>query len=73
MGTIIDELQHPSSIAKGTEELKSVLYVYSDAFTNCDCGKDLMLTQRVYGDKTYRGECSCGKRWALLNGKFKVY
>lgn len=46
-----------------------VMYIYADAFTFCDCGKDLMLSQNTFGDNTYRGACSCGLRWELLNGK----
>ncbi len=68
MKTITDELKNPSLIPN-----MSILYVYADAFTKCDCGKDLMLSQRVFGDNTYRGICSCGLSWALLNGKIKSW
>lgn len=72
---IIDHLTEPIIVAKQpvSSSAKTIMYVYSDAFTTCDCGKDLMLTQRVYGDNTYRGICSCGKSWALLNGKIQSW
>lgn len=75
MTTIIDELQNPAIIAKPpvSSSAKMIMYVYSDAFTTCDCGKELMLTQRVFGDFTYRGACSCGKSWALLNNKIQSW
>lgn len=73
--TIIDHLTEPIIAAKPpvSSSAKTVMYVYSDAFTTCDCGKELMLTQQVFGDFTYRGMCSCGKSYALLNGKFKCW
>lgn len=71
--TIIDHLTEPIIVAQPpVSSSKTVMYVYSDAFTTCDCGKELMLTQRAFGDFTYRGMCSCGKSYALLNGKFTV-
>lgn len=68
--TIIDHLIEPFVIAKHpiNTNNKTILYVYSDAFTTCDCGKDLMLTQKIYANATYTGICSCGKYWKLLNG-----
>ncbi len=71
--TIIDHLTQPIIIARpsGTSNTKTITYVYSDAFTTCDCGEDLMLSQRVYGNATYKGSCSCGREWELLNGKIR--
>lgn len=73
--TIIDHLTEPIIVSKPpvSSSAKTIMYVYADAFTTCDCGKDLMLSQRVFGDCTYRGMCSCGKSWALLNGKIRSW
>jgi len=73
--TIIDHLTEPIIASKPPVSIgaKTIMYVYADAFTTCDCGKDLMLSQRVFGDFTYRGACSCGKSWALLNGKIRSW
>jgi len=72
--TIIDHLKEPIIVSKFvSSDVKTIMYVYADAFTTCDCGKDLMLSQRVFGDLTYSGMCSCGKSWALLNGKIKSW
>lgn len=75
MTTIIEHFKEPILVAKlpVSSSDKTVMYVYADAFTTCDCGKELMLSQRVFGDFTYRGRCSCGKNYALLNGKFQCW
>lgn len=75
MSNIIDNLTGPIIIAKPPQASgdKVVMYAYSDAFTTCDCGKDLMLSQRGFGDTVYRGACSCGKSWALSNGKIQSW
>lgn len=49
---------------------KIVTYVYATAFTTCDCGQEIVLSQKIYGNPTYSGECDCGKTMKLRHGKF---
>lgn len=54
------------------EGRREVMYIYSDAFTNCDCGKGIMLSRRAFADPRYTGSCkSCGKSYTLLNNKLQ--
>ncbi len=46
---------------------RTVIYMYSNAFTTCDCGNELVLAQTIVGDPVYRGNCECGKRFELFN------
>ena len=72
--TIIDYLREPIVIANppAYSNIKMIMYVYSDAFTKCDCGKDIMLSKKSYDSNKYTGSCECGKQMELLNGKFKI-
>lgn len=71
--TINEWLKNPIIIQDTAgANLKRIMYIYADAFTVCDCGKELKLTQTRYGDNTYRGLCSCKRKWTLLNNKFTV-
>jgi hypothetical protein len=55
---------------KAVPDLRTVIYHFSLAFTTCDCGKDLVLAQYVYGVYKYEGSCgSCNKNFILLNNK----
>lgn len=63
------ERSHSGNLPVSRSANKQVIYIYADAFTTCDCGRDLMLSQRVFGDDTYRGRCACGKNWALRTSK----
>lgn len=74
MKTIINYLTEPIVIANPPvgSDTKVIMYIYSDAFTKCDCGKDIMLSKTVYGSNKYTGSCSCGRKMELLNGKFKI-
>jgi len=55
------------------EGTKVVSYMYSHAFLKCDCGKDLLLSQKAYGNRKYSGDCSCGINMELLDGKFRIH
>ncbi len=69
--TVSNWLKEPSIImnAPAGSDVKVILYVYADAVTTCDCGKELVLTQRAFGNPTYTGACKCGKSWCLRSGK----
>lgn len=68
---VINHLTEPILIPNPQTNNKVIMYIYSDAVTKCDCGKELILSQRAYGNKKYTGSCSCGLRWELLNNKIK--
>lgn len=72
--SLIEEIKNPSVIVQSTNpNLKVVMYVYADAYFTCDCGcKHTKLTQHIFGNQTYTGQCVCGKKYELLNGKFKI-
>lgn len=59
-------------IANPQYNQQMIMYMYSDAFLKCDCGKDMMLSRRSYGSSKYTGSCLCGKEWELLNGKYRI-
>lgn len=46
---------------------REVVYIRDNAFTKCDCGKDLGLVAFTPGQ--YQGKCLCGKRFRLQNNK----
>jgi hypothetical protein len=48
---------------------RAVMYVYADAFLICDCGEQLLLSKRQYGDRVYAGSCKCGRIFELLDNK----
>lgn len=50
-------------------EQREVTYMHGNAFTDCDCGKELFMAQTVYNDPSYTGICDCGKKFKLLNNK----
>jgi len=52
---------------------KTIIYMYASAFTDCDCGQNLILSQKVVGSQTYSGRCSCGLAWTLANGKIHSF
>lgn len=55
---------------KTITDFRTVIYRFSLAFTTCDCGKDIVLAQYVYGISRYEGSCgSCQKNYVLLNNK----
>ena len=54
----------------GGSDSRQVVYMYADAFTTCDCGNNIVLSQINFNEKTYYGWCKCGKEMKLLNGKF---
>lgn len=56
--------------------IKKIHYTYSQAITQCDCSQDVIFqTLDVIGyhctaqQARYNGECSCGLKWRLQNGK----
>ena len=59
---------------RGLEVLKErvVYYIYAQAFTTCDCGNELMLSQIVFNNPVYTGSCSCGKSYSLNKGKLSA-
>lgn len=46
---------------------RTVVYMGNDAFTKCDCGKDLGLNR--WPGAPYKGNCLCGKKFVLNNNK----
>lgn len=48
-----------------------VTYMLYMASLKCDCGKEMMLSQNIYNDPTYRGGCVCGEKYHLRNNKLK--
>jgi hypothetical protein len=59
-----------SKFSKKHSDIRWVTYRYSEAFTECDCGKPLMLTNRSFNNPAYTGQCDhCGKKFKLLNKK----
>lgn len=47
-----------------------VMYVYSHAFLTCECGEELALAQRSFGNAAYTGDClGCNQSFVLLRGK----
>lgn len=74
MNTIIDHLKEPITIAKtpvGSSK-RVIMYIYADAFTECDCGSNLQLTNTSCGSHMYKGGCSaCGKKYTLCLNKLQ--
>lgn len=65
MQTIIDHLTDPIIVSK-----QMIMYVYSDAFTTCDCGGNLKLSVRRYGSDLYEGSCpDCKKKYEMFLNK----
>lgn len=50
------------------DQLREVVYIRDNAFTKCDCGKDMGLHD-FSGNKTYTGKCLCGKEYILKDKK----
>jgi len=45
----------------------AILYIRSDAFTTCDCGKEFALHN--FSGNVYSGSCLCGKKYKLIDNK----
>jgi len=53
-----------------SNKLVPVTFFHGQAFTNCDCGAELILSRLVWGFNAYKGTCpKCGKRWNLTDKK----
>lgn len=46
-----------------------IAYIRSDAFTKCECGKDIGLHN--FSGKEYTGGCICGNTYSLIDNKIR--
>jgi hypothetical protein len=44
-----------------------VIYIRDDAFTKCECGKEMALHK--FSNNTYEGSCTCGNSYKMREGK----
>lgn len=50
-------------------ETVDVIYIKSDAFTKCECGKEIGLHNFIGNE--YTGGCACGKKYSLIDNKIR--